>query len=496
MTSAVLTGSPSFFAADPHPQTPRRRKVKVAVLGGGITGLAAAHRLIRNDRDVRVVLIESDHRLGGMISTIRRDGLVMEAGPDLFLGAKPGGWELAHALGIEDRLVGTRHGLGASYLLGRGRLRRMPEGLTGLVPTRMMPFVTTPLISILGKARVAMDLFIPPRRGDADESVEAFVVRRLGREMYERIVEPLLSGIFAGDGSRLSLLGAFPHMRRAELEHGSMTRSMLSAKAKKSAAAPQRGFMTFPGGMSEMVEALEEALEESGRVAVRKDTRCTAVQRENGGLAVELCSGDTLSVDGVVSALPAHAAAKLFDEIDTQLALLLGAVEYVATATVNLAFRRVDVPHPLDASGWISPRAERRPVLACTWTSSKFEGRSPDDVALFRAFVGDARQDLLRRHDDLELVRIARHELRTVLGIEAEPLTVELTRWDPGLPQPNLGHLESVSAIERRVAEIPGLEIGGSSFHGIGIPDAIRSGERAADNLLAWLRQPAASPAA
>jgi protoporphyrinogen/coproporphyrinogen III oxidase len=466
-----------------------RSGAHVVVVGGGMAGLAAAHRLVRRDATVRVTVVESGDRLGGMIRTEHRDGCILEAGPDLFLGAKPGAWELAHALGIEDRLVGTREGLKGSYLLSRGRLRRMPEGLTGLIPTRMMPFVTTPLISIFGKLRVAMDIFIPPRRDDRDESVESFVVRRLGREMYEKIVEPLLSGIFAGDGHRLSLRAAFPQMRNAELEHGSMTRSMLAAKRRPAAGGPKpRGMMTFRGGMYELVAAVEDALLATERVRILTATSCTALQRGDPAYVAELSSGELLEADAVVAALPAHAAASLFSGIDEDCARLMEAVEYVATATVNVAYRREDVPHALDGSGWIAPRGERRPVMACTWTTSKFEGRAPAGVAVFRAFLGDARSNLAEACSDDDMVRNAREELAAVLGIRSEPLFIHVTRWEPGLPQPNLGHLESVAEIEQRLGQHPGLEIAGSSYHGIGIPDVVRSGERAADRVIAFMR--------
>jgi protoporphyrinogen/coproporphyrinogen III oxidase len=466
-----------------------RGSAHVVVVGGGIAGLAAAHRLVRRDPSIRVTVVESGDRLGGMIRTERRDGCILEAGPDLFLGAKPGAWELAHALGIEDRLVGTRPGLKGSYLLSRGRLRRMPEGLTGLIPTRMMPFVTTPLISILGKLRVAMDIFIPPRRDGRDESVESFVVRRLGREMYEKIVEPLLSGIFAGDGHRLSLRAAFPQMRNAELEHGSMTRSMLAAKRTRQGGGPKpRGMMTFRGGMYELVAAVEDALLATERVRIVTSTACTGLRRGRAAYEVELSSGERLAADAVVAALPAHAAAPLMRELDEDCAALMGAVEYVATATVNVAYRRADVPHALDGSGWIAPRCEGRPIMACTWTTSKFDGRAPAGVAVFRAFVGDARSHVMEACTDDDLLRHTRDELAAILGVQGEPLFSQVTRWEPGLPQPNLGHLESVAEIEGRLEQLPGLEISGSSYHGIGIPDVVRSGERAADRVIAFVR--------
>jgi protoporphyrinogen/coproporphyrinogen III oxidase len=480
----------------------------VVVIGGGIAGLAAAFKLYRDDPSLRITLAEAQPRLGGVIESVREDGYVLEEGPDLFLGSKPGGWDLACALGIEARLIGTRKGAGGAFLLSRGQLSRLPDGLTGLVPTKMMPFVKTRLISPLGKLRVAADFFIPPRTDLGDETVESFVVRRLGREMYQRIVEPLLSGIFAGDGSKLSVLATFPHMRASEREHGGMARAMLAAKKRERAARAagetgrassaanrgkarrpdQNGFVSFPGGQRELVDALERALtgpEAVNRVDIRTGTPVSMLaELPDGEWRVTLGYSERIDADGVILAVPSYAAATLLRAVDPTCARLLREIQYVSTATVNIAFRREDVPHALDGTGWTTPRIERRQVMACTWTSSKFEHRAPDGVALFRAFLGDAtNQDVTRRSDD-ELVKLVREELRAVLGISAEPIKVHLKRYDRAMPQYNLGHVERVSAIEQHVARHRGLSLAGNSYRGVGIPDVISSGERAAGAIL------------
>ena len=473
----------------------------VVVVGGGIAGLAAAHELLSTDAEVRVTLLEAAPRLGGVIHTQRRDGYVLEAGPDLFLAAKPGAWELAGSVGLHERLQGPRKGAG-SFVLSRGKLARLPEGLTGLVPTRMMPFVKTGLISPIGKLRVALDFLIPPRRDDGDESVESFVVRRLGRAMYDRIVEPLLSGIFAGDGSRLSVLATFPHLRAAEREHGSMGRSMLAAKRKEREAraaavksttpanATQRsGFVTFRGGQYELVEAVERALTASSlaeRTTIRKDAAVTRLE-EGTSYTVTLADGSTLEADAVIFATPAYATAEAIAELDPEAAEAMRAIPYIATATVNVAYRRADVPHALDGSGWTTPRVERRPVLACTWSSAKFDGRAPADVALFRAFVGDATNQSVARESDAELERIVRGELTRVLGVCAEPVLVQINRFARAMPQYNLGHLERVATIDARLAQHPGLAVAGSAYRGVGIPDVVTSGRRAAQQVRAHL---------
>ena len=483
---------------------------RVVVVGAGIAGLAAAYKLYRLDPELRVTLVEAQQRLGGVIETVREDGYVLEEGPDLFLGGKPGGWDLACALGIEGRLQGTKKGVGGAFLLSRGRLSRLPEGLTGLVPTKMIPFVRTRLISPLGKLRVAADFVIPARRDDGDETVESFVVRRLGREMYERIVEPLLSGIFAGDGSRLSVLATFPHMRAAEREHGGMGRAMLAGKKKERAArargratapAPtgakarrpdQNGFVSFPGGQREMVDALEHALtspQALARVEIRTSTPATMLtELPDGEWRVTLGYDESIDADAVILAVPSYAAATLLRAVDPTCASVMREIEYVSTATVSIAFRCEDVPHALDGTGWTTPRIERRPVMACTWSSSKFEHRAPEGVALFRAFLGDATNRDVTTRSDAELVSLVRTELRDVLGITAEPIKVHLKRYERAMPQYNLGHLERVSAIEHHISRHRGLAIAGNSYRAVGIPDVIASGERAAGAVLAELR--------
>jgi oxygen-dependent protoporphyrinogen oxidase len=467
----------------------------VVVCGGGIAGIAAALHLLRRDPDVRVTLLEGSERLGGCIVTERRDGFVLEGGPDVFVGSKPAGVALAESLGLGDRIIGTSPKVRGSYLLTRGRLLRLPEGLTGLVPTRMLPFALTPLLSPLGKLRVALDFLVPPRKDDADESVESFVSRRLGREMYERIVEPLLSGIWAGDGAKLSVLATFPHMRAAERQHGGMARAMLVAKreararaaaAKTAPAAkPARtGFLSFPTGLAELVEAAERALRAEPRVELRLHAPVRSLARAGDGWRLTTAEGLTIDADAVILAMPGRHAAALVDTVDATAAEALRGIPYISSATVNLAYRVADVPRPLDASGWTTPRRERRRILACTWSSSKFEGRAPEGMALFRAFVGSAADQSLVVQDDAALVDAARAELREVLGVTAAPVLVKVTRWMESMPQYDLGHLERVRAVDARLAALPGLELAGSAVRGVGIPDSIAGGERAAVRIL------------
>lgn len=478
----------------------------LVIVGGGIAGLAAAHRAAKTAgaRPGQIVLIEGERRLGGKIVTDRVDGFVIEGGPDTFLAYKPRGVGLCRELGLEARLHGTNPHIRRTYVMSRGRLYDLPEGLTGLVPSRFGPMARTRLISPWGKLRMGLDFFIPPRREAHDESLADFVERRLGREVYERLVEPLLSGIYAGDGRELSLSATFPQFRHTEIEHGGMIRGMLAQKRKAATSLgpngsngsgahpkPQSGgarsaFLTPRTGLAEVVEAIEAALAAAG-VETRTGMRAFDVQPTADGYEVLLADGAVLSARSVVLAAPAHASASLVAGFDPVLAAELSAIPHVSTATVSLAYRLADIPRPLDSYGYIVPRAEGRSILACTWTSTKFPHRAPEGYGLVRAFLGRAGQGDVLAATDEELVHQVRAELRQVLGVAAEPRLKRVYRWPGAMPQYTLGHLDRLGAIERRLAEHPGLFLAGNAYRGIGIPDCIASGEAAAEAALRHL---------
>lgn len=474
----------------------------VVIVGGGITGLAALERLTRVAPWLDVTLIEARDGLGGNIRTDRVDGFVMEAGPDVFLSAKPAAVELAERIGLGTRLQGTDPAVNGAYILSARGLRRIPDGLTGLVPSRLGPFVTTPLVSPAGKLRVAMDYFIAARTDGVDESVENFVVRRLGREMYTNIVEPLLSGISAGDGAQLSMEAMFPQLRAYERQHGGLIRGMLAARRRSraerdagSSPATPPGFLSFPHGLGELVEAVERHVGERPRNGARVTTltgaRVARIERtapwlpeapESGGdFALTLGDNTRISAQAVVLATPAYVTSALLRTVDGHVSRLLEEIEFGSTVTISLAYRQPDVPRALDATGYIVPRILERPVLACTWTSAKFRGRAPDGHALFRLFMGGAGRGSFISASDEELLDVARAEMGEVMGISAQPELTRINRFDRAMPQHNVGHLARVAQIEVQTARIPGLALAGASYRGVGIPDCIRSGERAAD---------------
>ena len=466
---------------------------RVIVVGGGITGLSAAYRLKQSAPDAAITLIESDRRLGGKITTDRVDGFVIEGGPDTFLSYKPRGIGLCRELGLEDRLHGTNEKIRRTYVMRRGRLYDLPEGLTGLIPSRFGPMIKTGLISPLGKLRMGLDYFIPPKSLNSDESLAQFVERRLGHELYDRMIEPLMSGIYAGDGEQLSLGATFPQLRQTELTHGGLVKGMLAAKKQRSgdtsmppAALRKKwpAFVTPETGLAEIIEVLQARLSD---IDIRLGTRVNYIDHDATGYVVELDGGATLSADAIILATPAYATAYLVVGLDPELAQALKGIPYASTATVSVAYPLKDIPRPLNGYGYIIPRAEGRSILACTWTSTKFPHRAPEGYGLIRAFIGRAGDDEVINRSDEELLSMVRDELHEVLGITAAPIVHRIFRWPKAMPQYTLGHLDRLAVIERRLAQQPGLFVAGNAYRGIGIPDCIASGEQAADNAISYL---------
>lgn len=454
--------------------------VRVAVIGGGITGLAAAHRLVGLLGADEVLLLEADDRLGGKITTERTGGYVIEGGPDCFLAVKPAGMELCRRLGIDDRIRGTNPRLRRSYVKRRGRLHELPDGLTGLVPSRIRPLLTTGILSPLGRMRAACEPLVPRRRTGEDEAIATFVARRFGREAYDWLVEPLLSGIFAGDGRALSLGATFPQLAETERTHGSVLLPMLRARFNQGGkgAAPPLGFVTPETGLAEMVEAVEQALPPH---QVWRGARVAGLSRLRHGWRLTLDDGRDVDALAVVCTAPAFAAAALMRTIDAALHETLARIPFVSTATVSVAFPRSAVRTPLAGSGYVSPRLEGGSVVACTWTSNKFPARVPSDGVLLRFFVGRAGREEPAFASDDDIRTLVRQELDAVHGITTEPSLWRIFRWPRGLAQYTVGHLERLEIIDRRLATLPGLLLAGASYRGVGIPDCIRSGWGAAD---------------
>lgn len=465
----------------------RARPLRVAVVGGGIAGLATAYYLQKGARAAGVALdcalIESDTRLGGKIVTHTEGGFVVEGGPDSFLTQKPWALQLCRELGLSDRLIGTNQTRPVT-ILWQGRFRPLPDGVFLVVPTRFMPFAFSSLFSPLGKLRMALDMVIPPRRDTGDESVADFIRRRLGGEALERLADPLMSGVHTSDPARQSLLASFPRFADIERKHGSLIRGMLAARraAPPPSSKPLPAFMSLRGGVGELVTALAERL---AGVDIRLGRRVTRLESQGGaGYRLWLDDGAALDADAVVLAAPARAAAPLLQDLDTDLAARLAGIRTISTATVSLGYRRADVGRPLDSSGFLIPTKEGHGITGCTWSSTKFAGRAPDDAVLLRCFIGRPTDQMTPLLPEADLVRIARDELRVLMGITAGPVLTRVYRWRDAHPQYDVGHLDRMAEVDRLCAAHPGLYLTGSSYRGVGLPDCIHNASLTAEALL------------
>jgi oxygen-dependent protoporphyrinogen oxidase len=456
----------------------------VAIVGGGISGLATAYFLQegarRSGQTVGCTLMESEQRLGGRIVTEKVEGCVIEVGPDSFLTVKPQAVDLCERLGLSDLLIERNPASSRVYILCGGKLRTLPDGLTSIVPTKLAPFLTTDLLTPQGKARMLFDVFVPPKRDGVDESLASFIRRRLGSEALERIAEPLMAGIYAGDAEQLSMQTNFPRLVELELNHRSLVTGTL-AKRREAASDPSRtsgrtAFMALRGGLGVMIEALASQLKGVSILTGRK----VVALRGEGPYELELEDATVLGADAVVLATPAYASAELLRESSPRVAALLDGIPYVSTATVSLAYDRSSFSHPLDGSGFVVAPSEKRRITACTWVSSKWPSHSPPDRVLLRCFLGRAGdEDVLHRGDD-ELCRLAQDEVKSILDVSAAPVLKRVHRCDRSLPQYVLGHIEKLAALDEGMSSLPGVFLTGAAFRGIGLPDCIKQAALAA----------------
>ncbi len=481
--------------------------MKLTIIGGGIAGLAAAYYARKHtNTPVEITLLERADYWGGKLVTERvpyEEGqFIIEGGPDTFVVTKPWGVRLCKDLGLSERLRGTNPETKKTYILKNNTLHELPGGLTMMIPTEFSPMIRSGLLSWPAKARMGMDFFLPAVTGNGDETMGDFVTRRLGRAAYENLIEPLMSGIYAGDGDKLSLAATLPYLRDLELKYGGLVKGALAvrkerAKKARAAGTPKKPassasgiFLTPLTGLGEIVEGLIEELE-SAVVDMRLQTRVTHLQPEAaipGSWNVGLDTGEHLNSDAVILATPAFNSGTLVENFCPELAAELSAIEYVSTATVSLAYRERDLPRPLDGYGYVIPRRAGRKALACTWTSTKFPHRAPDGCVLVRVFVGRAGQEHQITWDDDALLKIGREELELTLGITAEPMLSRIFQWEKAMPQYNLGHPQRLERINTLLEEIPGLALAGNGYQGIGIPDCIHSGESAVEKILTSMR--------
>lgn len=468
--------------------------LRVTVVGGGIAGLAAAHRLVELTRErgpmLALTLLEAAPRLGGTIRTQHADGFLLEAGPDSFISEKPWALALAERIGLGERLRRTDDRYRRTYVAHGGRLHPLPEGFLLLAPTRLWPLVASPLFSWRGKLRMALDLVLPRRAADGDESLAGFVTRRLGQEALERVAAPLIAGIYTADPTRLSLRATMPRFLALEREHRSvilgLARSATAGETGGASGARWSLFVTLAGGMGELVDTLAARLPVG---SVRTACEATAVTRGAGDGRWQVCLADgrQVAADGVVLAGAAPRMGTLVRELDGELARLLGTVAYASSATVALAYPVAAVRHPLDGFGVVVPRGEGLEALACTFSSVKYPGRAPEGLVLLRVFLGGAVRAAVLERDDEVLARLAHAEMAGLLGIEGDPVLTRVWRHPAAMPQYELGHLDRVAAMEARLTALPGLALAGAAYRGVGLADAVHSGEESAERLLGAL---------
>ncbi len=466
---------------------------RVAVIGAGITGLAAAYRLrelaAARELPLEVELLERGARCGGALETIRRDGFVIETGADSFLSEKPAAAELARRLGLGTELIPTREVYRKTCVVRAGRLVEIPAGFSLLAPAHLGPVFRSRLFSPLGKLRIALEPFIAKRTSDDDESMESFVTRRLGREVLDRVAQALAGGIYTADPKRLSMTATMPRFVEMERRHGSVVRGMRAAEnARASKSSDVSGarwslFQSFRNGMATLPEALAARLGTS----MRKGAEVVAMSRNGDGWRLALAGAGAIDADAVICAAPAYSASCIVAAIAPAAAKMLGEISYASAATVNLTFRESDFDGPPRAFGFVVPAIEHRRIIAGSFSSFKFEGRAPAGAILARAFVGgEMSREMMSLSDD-EMVAAVRDEFRALLGVSAAPGFTEVRRWPDSMPQYEVGHLARVAEIERAVADIPAFAIAGAAYRGVGIPDCVRSAEDAADAIFARL---------
>jgi len=463
---------------------------KVAIVGGGIAGLAAAHVLAK--RGIAFRLFEAAPTFGGVIRSERRDGFLMEGGPDAMLAQKPEGLALCAELGLTDRLVPTNPQQRAVFVLLKGRLHPLPEGMMLAVPTRILPFLTSGLFSWPGKLRMGLDLVIPARRETGDESIARFLRRRFGQEAVARLGEPLLAGIHSGDPERLSMEATFPRFVDLEQRHGSLIRGLWSAPRKETPGAPPASaFLSLQGGLGDLVAALVGRLPPEG---LRSGCAVRSIVKTEKGFTLGVEGLEPVAARAVIVASPAPKAAPLVAPLDEILGRGLAEIPFASSATVLLGYSREDVSNPLAGYGMVIPKTEGLRTTALSFFSTKFPGRAPDGSVLLRAFVGGARDPSVLDLDDDALASLVVDEMRTVLGLQGRPRMVRVYRWPKGTPQMEVGHMARVAALESRAALVPGLFLTGAGFRVTGIPDVVGDARRTAEQAATFLERTAATP--
>jgi protoporphyrinogen/coproporphyrinogen III oxidase len=464
---------------------------RIAIIGGGISGLAAAHRIHELDPSTTVVLFEAGDRLGGVLQTEARDGWLIERSADMFTTREPWAVDLCRRLGIADELIETDARFRRAFVVRGSKLLPVPEGFTLMSPARIWPIISTPILSPLGKLRLAAESFVPPRRQHSDESLESFAVRRFGREAFERLIQPLIGGIYTADPARLSMAATLPQFVEMERRWGSVARGFrVQGSGFRTEGTGDRGqgtgarygqFVAPREGMQRVIDAIAAKLPTG---CVRLHSPVERIQHDNGWQVSIRGSLEIHPFDDLIIAAPGAVCSRLLERVDSELASLVGRIPHAGCCVAMVGARRDKIVHPLDGFGFVVPAIERRRIIACSMASVKFPGRAPEGKVLLRVFVGGALQPELNELPDDDLRNIVTEELSELIGLSGEPEFCEIARWPGMMPQYHVGHLKLVSQIEERAAAIPHFALAGNAYRGVGIPFCIRSGQQAAERVL------------
>jgi oxygen-dependent protoporphyrinogen oxidase len=458
---------------------------RIAIIGGGISGLSAAFALEDHRRAgaLTYTLYESSPTLGGVLRTEHIDGCIVEAGPDSFISEKPWAADLCRTLGLGDQLIGSNDADRITYILVHGHLIPIPDGLMFMVPTKILPTGFSPLFSWSTKLRMAREFLHPPRAADADESVASLVERHYGAEMVDRLADPLLSGVYGGEAASLSVRAVLPRFAEMERTHGSLGRAMLAARKRMPRPAGKPAaplFTSLKNGMQQLVETLVPKLNQPSLLT---NAPVQSIEPRTGGWSVS-AGLNSDHFNAVILALPALATAKLLSTCSPDLSAELAAIGYSSSITVGLGYGR-EVRQSLPPGfGFLVPRSEGRRLLAATFVHNKFPHRSPEDRALLRCFFAASNAENIWQLSDDEIVSIVRNELQQILGLRVDPLFARVYKWKSAMAQYGVGHLDRLSRIGRLRQQLPGLALAGNAYRGIGVPDCVRSGQGAAKQLL------------
>jgi protoporphyrinogen/coproporphyrinogen III oxidase len=470
---------------------------RIVIVGGGVAGLGAAYKIRRaadEGADVTFTLVEKDPRIGGKLLTERVGEFIVDGGSDAFIAQKPAVMRVAKLAGFGGDRMPSDESRKKTLILKRGRLYPMPDGVMQFAPTKFLPFATTGLFSWRGKIRAGMDLFIPKKRVPEgqlnDETLESLVVRRMGREILDRLAEPLVGGVHASDPALMSLAATFPNLLEMEQTYGCLIKGFLAQrmaaeemrrKYPPDPKNPRTFFNSFKEGMQQLPDGMAEA---AGRDNIRTGVAATRLERSDAGWAVHLGDGSVLEADGVIVCTEGWAAADLLATVDADLSALIATIPHSSSATVSMGFDTVDLGFSLDAFGVLCPSIENRALMAATYSSTKWPNRAPAGKALMRGFVGGPHNQAIMDRSDDEMIEIVKAEFRSILGLKAQPLFAKVYRWINGMPQYTMGHLGRVDRIEALTGSIATLGVGGGSYRGVGIPNCIESGEAAASKVM------------